>query len=73
MGLLRRGLPRRLSKKVAEAEEAVLGKREADNVIADLRRQLGSAQEEIATLQVRCAALLPRLGQITARPGAPPA
>lgn len=42
----------RLGKKVAEAEEAVLAKRELDNVIADLRRQLAASQEEVVTLQV---------------------
>lgn len=55
-------LPRldRQSKKLADAEEAVLARKELENVIADLRRQLGQAQAEVSTLQVRdCAAARP--------------
>lgn len=50
----------RQSKKLAEAEEAVLAKRELDNIIADLRRQLADAQAEVATLQVHIPAVLVR-------------
>ncbi len=42
----------RQSKKLAAAEEAVLSKKELENVIADLRRQLGQAQADNSMLQV---------------------
>ncbi len=43
----------RQSKKLAAAEDAVLSKKELENVIADLRRQLGQLQADNAMLQVR--------------------
>ncbi|GAB4821202.1 hypothetical protein N2152v2_008248 [Parachlorella kessleri] len=41
----------RQGKKVAAAEEAVLSKRELENVIADLRRQLSEMHADLSTLQ----------------------